>query len=193
MEIIKACHKEYEVKQIISDGIFKCERKGKMFLIRKFIPYSPDGQALCFQIKKVTNVGIKTPKLIGVDKKNGYTISQFIDGEKLIDILSREDIKEEILQQLFLNAYMAKVNKMTLNYEPDKWILSGNVIYYTYPYYIKYDDKKDLATHYLPLYFNTKELAEFMKKKDVFYDKKRIKPTYDSNKEMVLATCKYYR
>ena len=193
MELIKACHKEYEIVEELSDDVLKCKRKDKFYIIRKFIPGSEEGRGLCYEIKRVTNVGVKTPKLYGIDKRHGYTVSEFIEGEKLIDILSREDIKEEIIQQLFLNAYMAKVSKMTLNYEPDKWILREGKIYYTYPFYIKFNDEKDFAKKYLPLYFNTRELAAFMENKGVFYDKKRIKPNCDVNKQMLLLTCKYYR
>lgn len=193
MEIIKACHKEYEITQIISDDCFVAKRKGKDFFVRKYEPYSDDGQYLPYQAKKLANTGIQVPKLYGIDKRNGYIVSEYIEGETLMDILSREDIKEEVFEQLFKNAYLAKVNKMTLNYEPDKWKIKEGVIYYTYPLFIKYDEKKDLALKCLPLYFNTPELQSFLKNKGVFYDKSRLKSTNETNREMVLTTCKYYK
>ena len=193
MEIIKACHKEYEITQIISDDCFVGRRKGKNFFIRKYEPYSDDGQLFSYEIKKLSNTGIKMPKLYGVDKKHGYIISEYIEGETLMDVLSREDLKEEVLEQLFKNAYLAKVNKMTLNYEPDKWKIKDGVIFYTYPLFIKYDEKKDLALKYLSLYFNTVQLQSFLKNKGVFYDKSRLKSTNETNREMVLMTCKYYK
>ena len=88
---------------------------------------------------------------------------------------------------------MAKSGRMTLNYSPDKWIISNGVLYYVYPWFINYNPKEELSEKYLRLYFNTKELAEFLDKNGVFYDKSRIKDEYSTNKEMVLMTVKYYR
>lgn len=193
MEIIEIKHKKYEILQIISEDCFKCQRNEKLFFIRKYEPYSDDGQMMAYEMKKLSNSGIKIPKLYCIDKRKGYIVNEFIDGENLMNILSQKDLDETVYEQLFKNAYMAKVNKMTLNYEPDKWMLKDGVLYYTYALYIKYDEKKDLALKHLALYFNTEELAKFMKFKGVFYDKTRIKSTYDTNKQMVLITCKYYK
>lgn len=193
METIKACHKEYIIKEQLDDQNFICERKGQLFFIRKYEKYLEEGQLLAFQIKKVTNMGIKTPKLYGIDKRNGYIVSEYIDGETLMDILSREDIDEKYIEQLFENSYRAKINKVALNYEPDKWKVRDGVVYYTYPYFIKYTKEDDFTVKGLPLYFNTHELANFMHNKGVFYDKNRIKNTYDTNKQIVLITCKYYK
>lgn len=193
METIKACHKEYEIKQIICDDHFLCERKGKQYFIRKYEPYLEEGKLLAFQAKKVTNCGIKTPKLIGIDKKNGYIVCEYIDGTNLVDILSKEDLSEDVYKQLFHNAYMAKISKMTLDYQPIRWMLKDGVLYYTYLAYIKYNHNEDLALKYLPLYFNTKELANYMQNHNVFYDKNRIEPNFDTNKQMALITCQYYK
>jgi len=193
MEIIKVKNREFNLIETIDDDCFVCERKNSKYFVRKFDYSTDEGQMLSFQIKKLSNTGIKMPKLYFIDKKNGYIVSEYIEGTKLINIISEKDVGENIIEQLFKNEYLAKINKMTLNYEPDKWILRDNTIYYTYPIFIKFDENKDLPIKYLPLYFNTRACYEFLKNKGVFYDKNRIKTDFDTNKEMVLTTCKYYR
>lgn len=193
METIKIKHKEYQITQIISDDKYIGSYKDKKYLLRKFDYSSEEGKALLYNIKKLINNGVKVPKLIAVDKKVGFLVSEFIEGITAMEYLSKQDFSEDLFDQLFKINHMAKSGRMTLNYSPDKWIIREGELYYVYPWFINYNPKEELSEKYLKLYFNTKELAEFLNKNDVFYDKSRIKDEYSTNKEMVLMTVKYYR
>lgn len=193
METIKIKHKEYQITQIISDDKYIGSYKDKKYLLRKFDYSSEEGKALLYNIKKLINNGVKVPKLIAVDKKVGFLVSEFIEGITAMEYLSKQDFSEDLFDQLFKINHMAKSGRMTLNYSPDKWIIREGELYYVYPWFINYNPKEELSEKYLKLYFNTKELAEFLNENDVFYDKSRIKDEYSTNKEMVLMTVKYYR
>lgn len=193
METVKIKHKEYQITQIISDDKYIGSYKDKKYLLRKFDYSSEEGKALLYNIKKLINNGVKVPKLIAVDKKVGFLVSEYIEGITAMEYLSKQDFSEDLFDQLFKINHMAKSGKMTLNYSPDKWIISNGELYYVYPWFINYNPKEELSEKYLRLYFNTKELAEFLDKNGVFYDKSRIKDEYSTNKEMVLMTVKYYR
>ena len=82
---------------------------------------------------------------------------------------------------------------MTLNYEPEKWMLVNNELYYLSLMTIRYQKPKDLVDRYIRLWFNTNELAKYLKDLGKNYDKSRIKNDFSTNKEIVLMTCKYYR
>lgn len=193
METIKIKHKEYQITQIISDDKYIGSYKNKEYLLRKFDYSTEEGKALLYNIKKLINNGVKVPKLIAVDKKAGFLVSEYIEGITAMEYLSKLDFSEDLFDQLFKINHMAKSGRMTLNYSPDKWIIREGELYYVYPWFINYNPKEELSGKYLRLYFNTKELAEFLDKNDVFYDKSRIKDEYSTNKEMVLMTVKYYR
>lgn len=193
METIKIKHKEYQITQIISDDKYIGSYKDKKYLLRKFDYSSEEGKALLYNIKKLINNGVKVPKLIAVDKKAGFLVSEYIEGITAMEYLSKQDFSEDLFDQLFKINHMAKSGRMTLNYSPDKWIIREGELYYVYPWFINYNPKEELSEKYLRLYFNTKELAEFLDKNGVFYDKSRIKDEYSTNKEMVLMTVKYYR
>ena len=193
METVKIKHKEYQITQIISDDKYIGSYKDKKYLLRKFDYSSEEGKALLYNIKKLINNGVKVPKLIAVDKKAGFLVSEYIDGISAMEYLSKQDFSEDLFDQLFKINHMAKSGRMTLNYSPDKWIIREGDLYYVYPWFINYNPKEELSEKYLKLYFNTKELAEFLDKNGVFYDKSRIKDEYSTNKEMVLMTVKYYR
>lgn len=193
MENIKIKRKLFEIKEEISLDMFVGEYKGKLYEICKYDPNSTEDKDLIFSIKKINSSGVKSPKLVIVDKKTGYYVREKLNGEKCSDFLAREDFTDELYEKLFKTSYVARTSQMTLNYEPDKWMIVNGELYYTYPIFIRYQKEKDLAEHYIRLWFNTKELANFLGKIGVSYDKNRIKAEYLTNKEIVLKVCKFYR
>lgn len=193
VETIKIKHREYEIVETTSNNSLIVARKNKKFFVRSFSPRSDEANELTYALEKISTSGVKSPKLIAIDRKNGFAVSEYIDGQLMTDYLSSNDMTDPLYEQLFKNAYYAKLNHMTLAYEPDKWMIYNNELYYIYPMFIIYQKEKDLAEKYIRLWFNTKELANFMANCGVSYDKSRIKDDFSTNKSIVLTTCKYYR
>ena len=193
MESIKLKRKLFDVVEEISLDIFLCRYKDKLYDVYKYDPKSIEGKDLIFSIKKINSSGVNSPRLFIVDKKSGFYALEHIDGIKCSDYLSKENMTDDLLESLFKNAFIAKVSGMTLNYEPEYWKIMDNKLYYTCPIFIRYQKEKDLAEKYIRLWFNTEELAKYLSNLGVFYDKSRIKAQYLTNKEIVLAVCKYYR
>ena len=193
MEIIKIKHRTFEILERLSKDNFIAERKGKQYFVRQFDPKSQEGKELVYCLKNLSSSGVKIPKLHYLDDRNGFAVSEIIIGEKMSDYLSHSDMSEELFEQLFRNAYFAKVHSMTLDYEPEWWTLVNNTLYYTRPIFIKFQKEKDLADHYIRLWFNTHELANYLAKLGISYDKSRIKDEYLTNKQVVLTVLKHYR
>ena len=193
METVKIKHREYQIVETVSDNSFIAERKDNKYFVRKFVPKSDEGNGLTYALEKISRSGVKSPKLIAIDYKNGYAVSEYVEGQLMSEYLSSNDMTESMYEDLFKNAYFAKFDHMTLDYEPDKWMLVDNKLCYIYPYFIIYSKEKDLAEKYIRLWFNTKELANFLTKLGIFYDKSRLKDDFHTNKNIVLMTCKYYR
>ncbi len=193
MEVIKIKHREFEILENISENSLILERKNIKFFARRFEPRTQDAKEIAYAIRKIATSGVKCPKLYYLDEKAGYAVFEYLNGSTVMQYLSENDITENMYEQLFKNAYYARLSGMTLNYEPDKWMLVDGTMYYVYPMFILYKKEKDLVDRYIRLWFNTKELAKFMENNGVFYDKTRIKDEFSTNKEIVLMTCKYYR
>ena len=190
---LKIKRKLFEIIEEKSSTSFIGVFKNKKYYINKYEPHTEAGEELAFSVSRIKSAGIKSPKLFLLDKKNGYIVREYIEGESVMELISKSDLSEDIYHQLFLNEYMAKINRMTLDYEPDKWILSNGTLYYVYPHFIIYDEEKDLVKRYLRLWFNTKELIQFLSKHGLSFDKTRLKDEYTTNKEIVLTTVKHYR
>ena len=193
MDSIKIKHRIFEKVKDLSDESFLATYKGQEFEVFKFDYKTVEGDALMYALMRIKNAGIRAPKLFWIDKKAGYIVREYLTGESVMELISRENIPEEIYKQLFINEYLAKVNKMTLNYEPDKWIIKDNTLYYMLPQFIEYNEEKDLVKKYLRLWFPTKELAQYLANNNLSFDRTRLKEELATNKELVLLVCKYYR
>ena len=192
-DIIKTFFKKYEVVEKLDDNTFLAVCKNKKFLVRTFEYVPEDGQELEYSLTRIKSSAIKAPKLELFDRKNKYAIIEYIEGESMAKYLSKHELNDDIYKQLFDTAYFAKMARITLNYEPDRWLLSEGKLYYVYPHILEYNEQKDLVKHYIRLWFNTKELSQFLNEKGLDFDKTRIKDEYTTNKEILLKTVSFYR
>lgn len=193
MDIVRIKHRNFTLEKEINNHSFLLTYKDKKYFVRKFNPKSDEGKELVYCAQQLKLSGVKTPKLCWIDKKSGYIVSEFIDGELASVSFSKQDFEEWVYEKLFLSASFAKMSKMTLDYSPDKWMIKDGELYYVYPLYIRYQKEKDLVEKYIRLWFNTKETSSFMKENGLSFDSSRIKKEYEVNKQIVLMTCKYYR
>lgn len=193
MEKVTIKHKEFEVVDRKGDHSFVAKFKDKLYFVNCYTPKSDEFKGAIDAVKKIKLSGVASPKLCLIDKKQGYIVREYIEGEYVSDVLAKEDLKESVYEQLFKNAYYAKINKMTLNYEPDKWMICNDKLVYVFPLYIIYKKEKDLVERYLRLWFMSEELNNFLKEKGIELDKMRIKKEAETNKEIILMTCKYYK
>ena len=193
MDSIKIKHRIFEKVKDLTDDSFLATYKGQEYEVFKFDYKTEAGDALMYSLMRIKSAGIKAPKLFWIDKKAGYAVREYLQGESVMELISRENIPEDLYRQLFLNEYLAKVNKMTLNYEPDKWIIKDGTLYYMLPQFIIYNEDKDLVKKYIRLWFPTKELAQYLANHNLSFDRTRLKEELATNKEMVLMVCKFYK
>ena len=193
MSEIKIKHRIFEKVKDLSEDSFVATYQGQEYEVFKFDYKTEAGDALMYSLMRIKNAGIKAPKLFWIDKKAGYAVREYLQGESVMELISRENIPEDLYRQLFLNEYLAKVNSMTLNYEPDKWIIKDGTLYYMLPQFIIYNEEKDLVKKYLRLWFPTKELAQYLANHNLSFDRTRLKEELATNKEMVLMVCKFYK
>lgn len=192
MEIVKISHREFEIVNCLNEHSFLAKHKDKTYFVNCYTPKSEKFKEAMYAVKKIKLSGVSSPKLCFIDKKQGYIVREFIDGEYVSDVIAKKDLDESIYEQLFKNAYYAKINKMTLDYEPDKWMICNDKLVYVFPLYIIYKKEKDLVEKYLRLWFVSNELKMFLSQKGIKIDNRRIKKEPEINKEIVLMTCKYY-
>ena len=192
MQEIKIGFKTYKIIEPLEDGSFIAERKGKQYLIRDTHQNLKEYYHLLDSYKRFANTGIKHAKIRGKDKKRGLVVIDYIQGETVFDMLKNDDLPEIVYEKIFLMAYMAKVEKKSLNFNPELFKFDGKELYYTSEELYEFNDETKFINKGIRLWFYTREFVALLNEKGLTADKSRIKEDYVVNKQIVLMTCKYY-
>lgn len=193
MDQIKIKLRKFDIIKEIDENSYIASYKNKQYWINKYVPGTEDGNELAYSCNRLNASGVSAPRVFIIDRKNGYVVREYLTGERVSEFIARENLPETMYDDLFRNAYRAKIARMTLNYAPEYWLIVDDKLYYTYPHFINYSKEKDLVDRYLRLWFPTKELVNYLGKNNVFIDKNRLKDEFSTNKEIVGIVCKYYR
>lgn len=193
METIIIKRKEFTILEQLGERSYKVQRKDKVYFLKK---YEGDKEAFNAFVKvahRFSITAITTPKVYLYDKNNLIVVMQYIEGEKVLDILIKEKLPEDVLQMVFQMNYYGKVEKMALNFMPDQYKFDGKKLYYLPFTYLEYKGKDSFTGEGIKYWFYTKDLVKYLKEEGLPYDEKRIGNEFATNKEMALMTIKYYR
>ena len=81
--------------------------------------------------KKLVAAGIRVPKMYSVDEDAEIIVKEFIDGPTVADLVSRGELRDEVLSQGVEMAEKAKAAGLNIDYYPTNFILDKNgVLYY---------------------------------------------------------------
>ncbi len=187
-------NKSYEIKDTISDDSFVILCKNKLFLLKTFDTNTDEFNNFLKRYKRLKISGVRIPKLKKIDKKNQKVLLEYIEGTSVIDTLSKQDLKDEFYSQVFEASWYADHEKITLDFHPDKWIMSkDNKLYYmAYSYFDGIDNNAPFKTTGIKFWFFTKEFVMYAKKLGYSLDESRLKDEYLTNKEIVLKVVQFY-
>ena len=100
-EEIEVKRKVYTVVEQIGEHSYKVERKGSFFFLKKFENESEKFEAFCDAEHHLRVSGVTNPKCYIYDKKARIAVVDYIEGETVLEMLAKDDLPEEILDQLF--------------------------------------------------------------------------------------------
>ena len=192
MEKIIVQRREFEILETLSDNSFKVQRKKKVFFLKQFKNYG-DFSMFIERRKLFLNNGVRCPKTIYKDKNNLSVVTEFIEGENVLEMLYKAPLDESVYKSIFLLCYLARLAKMMPDFDPSNYLFTtGGKLYYMSLKYDKYDEKNNFVQKGIKLWFYTKEFSSLLLEKGHQIDKSRLKEDYAINKEIVLMTVKYY-
>ena len=192
MNSITVKHKEFEILELISNNIWKCSFKNKIYILTKLYVDDINYRENLFMISKLSHSAIKQPKLKFIDKKQGYVVREYVEGITVFDYILDHDFTDSIYKQIFSNSYFARTAGLNLNFDLKSWLIVGDQLYYNSLICYKYNPNEDFTKKDIRLWFLSNELCKYYENNGFLIDKTRIKNEYSVNKEMVLMTCKYY-
>lgn len=185
-------HRQFEINEIISNNIFKCSFKNKSYIVHKLDINEDNYKDNLALITKLCHCAVKQTKLFLIDKKQGYVVKEYVEGQTLFDFIIDNDFNDNIYKKVFQNSFYARSAGLNLSFDLKSWLLVGDELLYIDLYCEKYNPNRDFTKGEIRKWFMSAELAEYYKNNGILIDKKRIKDVFSVNKEMVLLTCKYY-
>ena len=191
-EIIEIKRKEFVIIEKINEHSFKVERKGKHFFLKK---YDNKDQLREFIEKshRLKLTAMDVPKVYMFDKNLLISVVDFIEGPTMLDVLSKEDIKDEtILKILLQDEWYMRREKLRIDFSPENFKYDGKKLYYLPYKYGSFESDYNFVMKDFKLWFPTKELANYVESKGLTFDRKRIGNEYATNKQIALLTVKYY-
>lgn len=192
MEIVIK-RKKYLVCEEIDDSSYHATYKNKDFFIKKYDPNSKEFEHFLNTHRLLMHSGVNVAKIYKIDKKSGFVVEQYLKGETIESLIIKGPLDESIYEQVFAMNWYAKNSRMRLDFSIDKWILVNNKLYYLSYKNEVYEKKKDFTQVEVYLWFYTKNLVQYLKKKGLPIDENRLKGEYDTTLEILKMITKYYR
>ena len=191
-EIIEIKRKEFEVLEKLGEHSFKVQRKDKIFFLKKYDNKDAFNRFV-EQYRRLKITALDIPKCYLFDKNLLISVVDFIEGDNMFDVLSKEDIKnEDVYKCLFLAEWYMRREKLRIDFSPENFVFNGKKLYYLPYSFGKFEPDYDFNMKDLRLWFATKQLSSYVKSKGIEFDDSRIGNEYAINKQIALMAVKYY-
>ena len=191
-EIIEIKRKEFEVLEKLGEHSFKVQRKDKIYFLKKY-GNKDSFNSFVEHYRRLKITAMDIPKCYLFDKNLLISVVDYIEGETVFSSLLKEDItNEEIYKNLFLTEWYMRREKLRIDFHPENFIFNGKKLYYLPYTFGKFEPDYDFNMKDLRLWFPTKQLSEYVKRKGYEFDDSRIGNEYATNKQIALMAVKYY-
>ena len=185
--------KFFDVIEQIGDRTYKVQRKNDIYFLKD---YGEDREGFDNFVDKLQTFkvcGVKTPKVYAYDKNQRIVVMEFIEGDTMDQYLSVADLTDGMYQKLFQTYWLAKQDKLYLDYRPENFVYSNDKFYYLAFDYKKFVNNDKFINQDIRLWFPTEELKNYIESRGFDFNASRIKSEYEANKFLTLVTIKYYR
>lgn len=194
MEQIKVKNKSWDVLDTIKEyDTYKVQRKKKVGILKQFVKGSTEFYNFNELYKRLKIANVRMPKVFVIDRKNESVVFEYLEGETVLDKLLKEDLEDTIFSEIFEQDWLARYEKITLNFYPENWLIINNKLYYTaFTFFDGVDDKNSFEKYYIRFWFFTKDFVKHAESLNKQVDKSRLKDEYQINKDMVLTTINHH-
>lgn len=193
MQQIEIKRKIFDVLEKLGERSFKVARKNDLYFLKDFGDDKKGFEDFVDRTNTLKVTGVKTPKVYLYDKNARIIILEYIDGSFMSEYLSSQDADDNIYQKLFQMFWLAKMDKLYLDYRPGNFKLFNNNLYYMPFTYKKFVDNNEFLNEDIYYWFATPKLEKYLLSAGFSFDHKRVKNDYVINKEITLTSIKYYR
>lgn len=194
MDKINFKNKQFDVIKQLGNKTYLVNVKNKKFVVKQFVEGTNQFPYFLSHAKILKIAGINIPKIVKIDKKNQKVMMEYIDGENVFDTLIKHDLDGDYYSAIFEQSWYGDNEKITLDFHPDKWIMSKDkkLYYLGFDYVDGLSAETEFKTIMIKFWFFTKEFFNYASSLGYEVDRSRLKEEYVINKEIVLTVVKYY-
>lgn len=193
MDTIQIKKEQYEVIERINSYQLRVKKDDKEYLAYDFTENREGFFDFKFANKRLKACGLAIPQVYALDKKTFRALVEDVKGPTVFDELCDHDLDEKIIEQAFIMNYKARTNRIRLDFDPRKFVLRDDKVYYMPFTFTNYVREEDFTQKELRLWFYTNEFKNLLIELGLPVDKSRLKNEYERNKEIVLLVVKYFR
>lgn len=141
MKYQKVNNREYEIIKLLGKGkggySYLASDGSRQYVLKQIhhepCNYYQFGNKIEAEIRdygRLTNIGIRIPKMVDVDIGNERILKEYIEGETIYDLVLQDKMKQEYLEQLQImcdRLYQANTN---IDYFPTNFVAQREEIFY---------------------------------------------------------------
>ena len=132
---------EYSILKLLGKGkggySYLAQRDGQKFVLKQIhhepCDYYTFGNKIESELRDyetLTRIGIKMPKMLACDVQNERILKEFIDGETIMTLVERGEMKETYLEQVKNMCALLYPAGLNIDYYPTNFIPQNDVLYY---------------------------------------------------------------
>ena len=132
---------EYNIIRLLGKGkggySYLAERNGRTFVLKQIhhepCDYYTFGNKIESELRdyeKLSQIGIKMPKMIDIDIQNERILKEFIDGETITTLVEQGKMKETYMDQVKYMCSLLYPKGLNIDYYPTNFIPQNDILYY---------------------------------------------------------------
>ena len=132
---------EYKIIRLLGRGkggySYLAERDGKYYVLKQihhepcdYYTFGNKIEAEKNDYARLSETGIRIPRMIDIDIQNERIIKEYIDGPTISELVEAGEMKDEYISQVREMADMARNAGLNIDYYPTNFVVQDHLIYY---------------------------------------------------------------
>lgn len=140
-EVLSVNGKEYKIIKLLGKGkggySYLARADGKDIVVKQihhepcdYYTFGNKIEAERFDYTRLSEAGIRIPKMLDIDIPNERIVKEYIDGPTVMELVNQGPLSEDIIGQAREMSEKAKKIGLNIDYYPTNFVVQDGLIYY---------------------------------------------------------------
>lgn len=141
MDVISVNGADYEIVRLLGKGkggySYLAVKDGVEYVLKQIhhepCSYYQFGDKIQSEIndyRRLSDIGIRIPKMIEVDVQNERVLKEYIEGDTIYDLVCRDEMKDDYVSQVKDMCRLLYPSNTNIDYFPTNFVVRDGLIYY---------------------------------------------------------------